>query len=348
MITQVSALQIFILIGAAQGFILAAHIFLYQRRESANIFLATGLFVLSIRLLIYPFREISIEPGWTFIQNLSLISLLLVGPALFLFIRGKLGTNAIRPSVSWLHFVPFLVYLTHIIYPHFQLPVCYSYATLYSGIFYGFIGMWTINGTHFASLFRQRNYQLNSFAFPLLIIPTSIYGLSYLEERLLDLHPATFPYLVLTFLFYRMSFKSLQGSKKFLGDLLSQSEAKLSIDPDHLAQLMAVVERDQVYLDNKLSVVELANRTGFSRHEISQLINVGLGTNFHDFINSYRIKVIKERLADPTSRHLSIAGIAQESGFRSKSTFHQVFKEMTGVTPGEYQKSVSKKKSEMA
>jgi AraC-like DNA-binding protein len=33
-------------------------------------------------------------------------------------------------------------------------------------------------------------------------------------------------------------------------------------------------------------------------------------------------------------------GIAYECGFNSKATFNRVFKNLTGVTPGEYVKSV--------
>ncbi len=336
MITQVSALQIFILVGAAQGFILAANILFYHQRNSENIFLAIGLLILSFRLLIYPFKDASELLFWRSLSNFSLIGLLLVGPFFYLFISHKMKPGGGFKSLTMLHFVPFLIYFTHLIYPHFKLYICYSYATLYSGIFYGFLCIWKVNGFELNKLFKTSHYQFNSFALPLLVIPSSIYELSYLKEPLLNLHPATFPYLLLTFLFYRMSFRSLKGSRKFFKELLETSPAKTSIDPSRLEKLTELLKNEQLYLDHDITVVELAIRTGYSRHEISELINVGAGLNFNEFINRYRVEHFKEKLVDPSYSHLTILGIAQESGFRSKSTFHQVFKDNTGMTPREY------------
>jgi len=45
-------------------------------------------------------------------------------------------------------------------------------------------------------------------------------------------------------------------------------------------------------------------------------------------------------MADPSFDHFTILGLAQESGFKSKSTFNAVFKKMTGMTPSQYKKTL--------
>jgi ABC-type antimicrobial peptide transport system permease subunit len=45
-------------------------------------------------------------------------------------------------------------------------------------------------------------------------------------------------------------------------------------------------------------------------------------------------------MQDPAYGHLTLMGIAYDSGFNSQSTFHRAFKEMTGKTPAEYKKEL--------
>jgi AraC-like DNA-binding protein len=43
---------------------------------------------------------------------------------------------------------------------------------------------------------------------------------------------------------------------------------------------------------------------------------------------------------DPANAHLSIIGLAFESGFNSKTVFNTYFKKETGLTPKQWMKSV--------
>lgn len=337
-------LQIFILIGAAQGLLLASSVFKRSEQHNHNIFLAIGLLVVSLRLAIYPFRDVSEVDTWQFIKSLSLISLLLVGPAIFLFIHLKTSLKTRFSCLHLLHLIPFLFYATHIVYPNFAIPVCYSYATLISGTAYGLISLLVVlkfrQGDNPFLYFSKPQMRLYSLAFPLFLIPILIISLIDLSYNSLGFHPATIPYLGLTLLFYRMGFKSMSDSQDFYKRLLvfEPGIPATGIDKKSLESLVHIVESQRLYLDQELSIQSLSVKTGFTRHEISELINKGLGKNFNEFINHYRIEEVKRKLLDEKFSHLSIAGIGEEAGFKSKSTFNLSFKQLTGMTPGQFKK----------
>ncbi len=97
-----------------------------------------------------------------------------------------------------------------------------------------------------------------------------------------------------------------------------------------------VMEKEQMFLDPGLRLETLAQRLGVSRYHLSQSLNQQLGKTFNEFVNEYRIRVLKDRMADPETMHLSILQLAMEAGFGTKATFNSAFKKATGLTPSEY------------
>jgi AraC-like DNA-binding protein len=91
-------------------------------------------------------------------------------------------------------------------------------------------------------------------------------------------------------------------------------------------RLLGCMESEKPYLDSELTLAQLAEKLRTSTHHLSQLVNEGLGVNFADFINQYRIEAVKGKAARPGVRHLKIEEIAYQTGFNSKSTFQAAFK----------------------
>ncbi|HEX3383946.1 MAG TPA: ABC transporter permease, partial [Mucilaginibacter sp.] len=77
---------------------------------------------------------------------------------------------------------------------------------------------------------------------------------------------------------------------------------------------------------------------------MSRIINVALGKNFNDFINEYRVADVVQKMQDPAFDHITLLGIAYESGFNSKTTFNRTFKQMTGKSPVEYKNDLKKER----
>jgi AraC-like DNA-binding protein len=101
------------------------------------------------------------------------------------------------------------------------------------------------------------------------------------------------------------------------------------------------MDEKKTFLKEDLSLAMLAAELGITSNQLSQVINQKSLSNFFNFVNGYRVDIVKDKFKDPAMAHYSILGIAYDSGFRSKSSFNKIFKETTGQTPLEYRKTVS-------
>lgn len=129
------------------------------------------------------------------------------------------------------------------------------------------------------------------------------------------------------------------------GALIPPSHAKKSdptLDEDTVHQytrrLLDYMQNEQPYLDPGLSLRGLADLAEIHPNKLSWLINQKLNRNFNEFINHYRVEHFKELAGDPGNAHISLIGLAYESGFNSKTVFNTYFKKETGMTPSAFLK----------
>ena len=100
--------------------------------------------------------------------------------------------------------------------------------------------------------------------------------------------------------------------------------------------LKKAVQAGLYYQDPELSLSSLAEKLELSTHELSRIINTALKKSFNDFIGEYRVAAVVQKMQDPAYDHITLLGIAFESGFNSKTTFNRTFKQITGKSPAEY------------
>jgi AraC-like DNA-binding protein len=124
---------------------------------------------------------------------------------------------------------------------------------------------------------------------------------------------------------------------------LQKSGAPQSPDKEQVSKLIDFMSTHRPYLDPELSLSSLSKAVGVSRSQLSQLINDGVGENFYDFVNKYRVEEVKRLMTDPEVKNFSLLGLALEAGFKSKSSFNLIFKRFTGLTPTEYRKNRSQR-----
>ncbi|MEL6867864.1 MAG: AraC family transcriptional regulator, partial [Bacteroidota bacterium] len=117
------------------------------------------------------------------------------------------------------------------------------------------------------------------------------------------------------------------------------AEVKKSIDPALVQKIQEVMRQQELFLNQELTLKEFARALEMTDREVSHLLNTGLNIRFIDFVNQHRVERVQMLIKKGQSSHLSLLGIALESGFNSKSTFNRVFKRMTGQSPSDYQKA---------
>jgi AraC-like DNA-binding protein len=107
-------------------------------------------------------------------------------------------------------------------------------------------------------------------------------------------------------------------------------------------ELESYMNKERPYLESQLTLPQLAQQLGISPNYLSQVINEQLQKNFFDFINEYRVAEAKSKLIADSTRKSSIADVAYDSGFNSKSAFYTAFKKHVGMTPSEFRASESR------
>jgi AraC-like DNA-binding protein len=108
------------------------------------------------------------------------------------------------------------------------------------------------------------------------------------------------------------------------------------LDPRLAAELRKLVEDEQVFRQEGLTIGALAERLSAHEYKVRELINDQLGfRNFNSFLNHYRIREAQKLLTSP-DRRLNVAEAAYEVGYRSLGPFNKAFKDATGLTPTEF------------
>lgn len=109
---------------------------------------------------------------------------------------------------------------------------------------------------------------------------------------------------------------------------------------DLFEQLTALMQQEKLYRNSELKLSHVAARLNTNTLYVSQLVKQRTQGSFTQYINSWRVEEVKQHIAIDHLQHLTLAALAEESGFSSKATFYRVFKETTGMSPNDYRKEM--------
>ncbi len=104
-----------------------------------------------------------------------------------------------------------------------------------------------------------------------------------------------------------------------------------------MLKIMEVMEESEEIFQPGFSAANLSELTGVNYKYISQVINETHGCNFNVFLNEFRVKracVLINSMSK--SMPITIEGLANQVGFRSRNSFAVAFKKFTGLNPSEY------------
>ena len=181
-------------------------------------------------------------------------------------------------------------------------------------------------------------------------IPTRVMDIFVLDDMARPYY-FNLGFLVLALITCWIGFKGyLTAQSNTVGFLkIQKQKTKQKTDLSELQVIAEILQQKMIdekhYLDSELTLATLAQRMGYPQKLISKALNSCLHLSFHEFVNAHRVEAFKKNMERDEYKHLSLLGVALESGFGSKSTFNLVFKSSTGQTPKKYKDQLLKNKS---
>ena len=120
---------------------------------------------------------------------------------------------------------------------------------------------------------------------------------------------------------------------------ISLTSTALDVAERMLLDKLDAAIANQAFLQDGLTIRQLASQLGAQEHRLRRLINAKMGfRNFNDFLNHHRIRVACQQLADPALVRIPILTIAMKLGYGSIGPFNRAFKQSAGLTPTEFRR----------
>lgn len=331
--------------------VLALIAFAKERRAGDNLLMllltATGLHLLA---KFYIFNVVD-NAAVTFRMHTCLQ--LAYGPLVYLYAKKKTDGNFI-PSQMWYLFIPLIIMVTLYAAVSFGMSRFPMQATVILG-FYNTLAFVPIITSHIiyggltAMQFKRRlAVRLSGLLIALCLAEIALYIAGNINPDY-NVYARTDIYLILGLVPVFMIRDRLDMLPKAEGQPAPKKEAemalpkdrRLALPPERQAELFekleCIIKDKALYKDEDLSLEKLSDATGLNRHHISETLNVFAQKPFYQYINEYRIGEVLRRL-DEGGKKERLLAVAYDCGFKTKASFNQYFKKITGVTPSEYVK----------
>lgn len=348
----------------AQGIFVSLLLFIYPRNASANIFL--GLLLLSFSLwLCDTFFRLALvyqqDPNYYF---LPIYYSFAFGPLLYFYTLALTSQQFRFKSIYLVHFIPSFFQGTLYLFLQLQSydfrywfwfevhrPYTYNFEFNFSLLSLFIYTLWAIFRVRDYQIWLKNNYselsKINLNWLKLVQVLIAVLCLVWLID--VSLREFFEIYLNQNFsaLAMGLAILILAGgglSQNNLNHVGIQSQAsssnkkskEISLNPALLRKIKSTMQNQAYFLDPDLSLDTFAKEIQEPARNVSYHINHGLGISFVDFVNDFRVKKVQAHLQNQDLKHMTLLGIALESGFNSKSTFNRIFKKFTGKSPKEY------------
>lgn len=299
----------------------------------------------------------------------------LLAPFVFLYVLSICYKNYQLKLKHLLHFIPFLLFIIYSLLSfYYQQKIDQNgsatnslFITRYWKIF------WTFNliqiCIYIILLFRTvkwykkriRNFytdidkiNLNWLFFLLIlischwvfIISRSILSLTNIEAvnftRIIDVFSISIflvftTALVLRGLSHIKIFPGIEITTRTNGNKIDVEEKEKCVE-----KLDQLINTSKPYLIPSLTIEELSKMLSIQSWKLSHIINQNYKQNFFNFINKFRIEEFKKQVLEPSNKRKTVLELIYEVGFNSKSSFNDVFKKETGMTPTQFKKEYQK------
>jgi AraC-like DNA-binding protein len=145
-------------------------------------------------------------------------------------------------------------------------------------------------------------------------------------------------YIPLAFLIYGLGIKGFLHSRLTAKTSTEGNSIQLTKEQSDklIAAITRAMEEEKLYRQTDIDLDRLIRYVGSDQRTVSHVLNRYFLKSFNNLINYYRVEEVKQRMAVPANKHLTLSGIAFECGFNSQSTFQRAFRQVTNLSPKEY------------
>jgi AraC-like DNA-binding protein len=375
----VSALNTIILLGSIQGFIISSLLFFSKKNKQPNRLLSALIFLMSLASFNLYANSVNWFNSdiLRLISNfIPLVIVMPFGPLLYFYIQSSLDPNFKFTKKLRFHFYPVIIDLvpqitaiifvtgvfTGVLKSHSEpWRIFIDNYNVYSDIpRWMSVSFYVWMSAKYLASFKQKhagalNGQANNFkwlqqfirvfaAFQVIwfafLVPYVIPKYSDVLLNKLDWYPVYIPLAIIIYWLgikgYFVSQTENNFHKKI--SLVNSTLSAETIEQTITALKKAMID-EKLFLNSNLNLNLLSDQTSIPQKTISFVLNQSLNKSFSEFVNEYRIAAFKEKIIQPETDNLTIAGIALECGFSSQATFQRIFKQSTGISPSEFRKS---------
>ncbi|NDV14470.1 helix-turn-helix domain-containing protein [Muricauda sp. TY007] len=320
-------------LGIAQGSFLCFYLLTLKKgNRLAHQFLALVILGLILRIgksILNVYLDLE---AWQ--RNLGIAGILLVGPSLWLYGEVLFKRREELHWTTYLHFLPYLLFTLFCwIIPNRGDTISYF---IYNAVFahllmYLVMTMWLLIKNSQSTQPKIYQWYRN------LVIGVGLIWAFYIGNI-----AGLIPFyiggaLFFTLLVYMFSFLLLRNHtfslEKYTGSVVDTTLSK-----GLMKSIVALFETEEVYLNPKLSLSEVAQSLQTSPRILSQVVNENKRMNFSEFVNFYRIENAKKLLVSSERKDEKMVSIAYDSGFGNVTSFNLAFKSFTGLTPSQFKK----------
>lgn len=369
------------LVAAIQGFLLCIALFFsIKENKTSNRYLAFTIYVLSITLLDTYLMNTGYNTNWPRIPVGALYSYYLIPPLFYFFVKSRIQINFTWRSVYWLLLFPGLFEITFRLSDYGTLyfvgdwlfPRTFSQGLNVSTEFLPLLWLGVVLWKSWKMCSLSPVYQSHDLKDHLIrenlnwlkqmliwgmviwMLNVAILAIEY--DVFITLSRATISNIYSGMLLVMAAWIFAIGYRAFSSPFLFHQALELKKVPNptttknfkghddqlSLQKLNKVLVEEKIYRQPKLSLKELAHTLQLPSKYVSYLINNYHHKNFHDFINSYRLEEVSNKMQDDRYKNYTLLAIGLEAGFNSKSTFNLAFKKLKGKTPSEYRMQIER------
>jgi AraC-like DNA-binding protein len=365
-------IDIFVIIGICQGIFLSAAIMRINNTNKKANSILSALILICTFMLIGRVLMLRFFSEWIFQWTIVFdVVLFLFGPLFYLYVRRLLIKDERTEALSFYHFIPALVFaMVALVYVILYSPMEYWEAYKQGALtlmFHVWIVAGILSNTVYLLLsfrlvrtfrkaeketfsFEQNPIQFLTYFLYTIAFIIVVWGVSYVNSMWLDRYIVYIGYdmiwITIPVFIYIIGYYSLKQPELFRisldkensnnKDRLSHGEAKLLKD-----KLDSLMENERVYLQNDLTLRDVAEKLHTSTNNLSWVLNNSYSITFYDFINGYRIREFVQKIEKKEHLQHTILALSMDVGFNSKSTFNKAFKQNMNETPSTFIKKQS-------